>query len=326
MKRYVLSLVAGAGLVVAAACSGSDSTGPDNGGGVPAVIALVSGNGQRVLVGEELLSAFVVKVSDSGGRGVANVTVSWAVTGGGGSLSVASSQTASNGQATAFLTVGDTEGTNTVNASVDGLSGSPVSFTAAGVVPTAIALSAGNNQEARISRPLAQPIQVRVTAGDDGPVPGATVAWQVTGGGGSLSAASASSDADGRASVTWTLGPTVGVNGAEASVGVGLSTSFDATGSLPVRITVNIVDNAFAAPGGGDDIAIMLGDSVRWLNMGSMAHSATSNVTPTGGASFDSGTLGNGQSFTFVASQRGDWVYFCKFHAAAMNNARIAVQ
>lgn len=55
--------------------------------GDPSSIEIVSGNNQTATVGEALNEAMVVKVVDSAGFGVPSVTLHWAITQGGGSLS-----------------------------------------------------------------------------------------------------------------------------------------------------------------------------------------------------------------------------------------------
>jgi plastocyanin len=82
---------------------------------------------------------------------------------------------------------------------------------------------------------------------------------------------------------------------------------------------------AFRAPLGGDDITIKLGDTVEWVNRDGVSHTATSNSTPGGGSSFDSGLMGNSDSFSFTPSVTGTWVYFCAVHPAQMQDARITV-
>ena len=177
-------------LAVALACGGSDDEPMDpNGGdtGAATAVAAVAGNGQRIAAGNQLTDPLVVRVTNADNDPVSGEEVTWAVTGGGGSVSQSSTTTGSDGTTSVTLTTGSAGGTNTVTATVDGLTGSPVTFSADAVTPSAVAVTAGNNQMARVDQPLASPVEVRVTAGDGGPVPGATVTWSVTSGSGSLS-------------------------------------------------------------------------------------------------------------------------------------------
>jgi plastocyanin len=325
--RFTVVAVATAALTWAA-CSDS-TTGTDNGNGngngVPTNISPVSGNNQRIIVSGTLLEPLVVRVLDDGGDGVRGVTVMWSVTAGGGSVSSATSVTNVAGDASISFTAGTTEESNTINASVDGITSS-INLTAVAVAPNSVSVSGGGAQTARTSQSLADELEVTVEASDNGPVPGATVDWMVTGGGGNLSSASSTTDADGAATNGLTLGPNVGDNTVQASAGAGINTNVTAAGTQAVTVTVTMQNIAFNAPGGGDDITIMLGDTVSWTNADAVLHTATSNSTPSGGLSFDSGNLVQGAGFSFVPNTRGEWVYFCEIHPTQMQNARITVE
>ncbi len=323
-------LVAGSAFVVAAlawsACS--DSTDPGNGNGngngnvgPAANVAILSGNNQRIMVQVTLLSPLVVVVTDAGGDAVSGVTVDWAITQGGGSLSTSSSTTNVNGHASVTLTAGMSEETIMVTASVDGVSSAPV-FSEVAVTPSSVTASAGDNQMARIDQPLANELEVTVRASDNGLVPGASVSWQVTLNDGSLSSANSTTDEDGKAVNSLTLGSTLGGNTVQASAGTGINADLNANGTQPTTVIVNMQNIAFVS----DDITIQLGDTVTWNNLDVVAHTATSTSVPAGGTPFDSGTLGNGGSFSFVPNTRGEWIYLCEFHPTIMVDARIDVQ
>ncbi len=94
-------------------------------------------------------------------------------------------------------------------------------------------------------------------------------------------------------------------------------------------IVVDMVNIAFVAPGGGDDVTISLGDTIVWTNSETTAiqHTATSTSVPAGGNSFDTGLLGPGQtSQPFVPNVRGSWTYFCEVHPTIMVAATITIQ
>ena len=94
----------------------------------PQALVKISGDNQQGASGEALTNPFVVEVRDKNGIGLAGFPVRFTVTAGGGSLSVETSTTDSNGHAQTTLTLGAV-GTNTVSASVEGVS-QPVTFTA----------------------------------------------------------------------------------------------------------------------------------------------------------------------------------------------------
>ena len=118
-----------AATLVLGGCGDSTDEGPE-----PAVIALLDGNGQDGVVGTVLASPLRVEVTDEVGDPAAGVEVTWSVTAGGGSITPASTTDAA-GIAEATFTLGPSNGVHTATASVAGLAGSPVQFTAiAGLV------------------------------------------------------------------------------------------------------------------------------------------------------------------------------------------------
>ena len=112
----------------------------------PATLTIVSGNNQSGAAGAALPNPLVVKVADSSGNPIAGVTVSFAVTAGGGSLGSTAVTTGSDGQAATAWILGTTPATNRATATVTGLS--TVTFTATGTQAPAgpgITTIAGSN-------------------------------------------------------------------------------------------------------------------------------------------------------------------------------------
>ena len=89
----------------------------------------ISGDNQQGTVGAVLTDPFVVEVRDKNGAVFAGVPVTFAVTAGGGTLSVTSTTTDENGRAQTTLTLGTNRGTNSVAVSAAGTEGQ-VSFNA----------------------------------------------------------------------------------------------------------------------------------------------------------------------------------------------------
>ena len=77
---------------------------------------------------------------------------------------------------------------------------------------------------------LAEPVRVQVVDSAGAPMAGETVSFEVTSGGGSVTPATAITDAGGVAAAQWLLGPAAGTNTLRASRGTS-SISFTATGS-----------------------------------------------------------------------------------------------
>ncbi|MGI9140562.1 MAG: Ig-like domain-containing protein, partial [Gemmatimonadaceae bacterium] len=109
---------------------------------VAASIAVNAGNGQSATVNTAVPQPPSVIVKDAAGDPVAGVTVTFAVSQGGGSVTGATPLTNSAGIATVgSWTMGPTAGTQTLTATSGTLAGSPVTFTA-----TAVALAADLRQ------------------------------------------------------------------------------------------------------------------------------------------------------------------------------------
>ena len=110
---------------------------------------------------------------------------------------------------------------------------------------TAIAKTTGDGQDGQVGQALASPLVVTVTEAG-APKVGATVTWATTAAGSTLDPTSATTDASGLASTTWTLGTTSGSQTAQASLS-------GASGS-PVSFTATAAPDAAAAlsKAGGD--------------------------------------------------------------------------
>ncbi|MEO7137955.1 MAG: hypothetical protein ABI037_09585 [Gemmatimonadales bacterium] len=102
--------------------------------GAAANIAVDAGDNQSAAVGTVVATAPSVKVTDADANPVSGVAVIFAVFSGGGSIAGGSQTTDELGSAiVGSWTVGQTAGTNTLTATAQGLTGSPVTFTATGV-------------------------------------------------------------------------------------------------------------------------------------------------------------------------------------------------
>ena len=88
---------------------------------IPKAFWIISGFDQQGRVGEALANPFIVEVRDQFGEPLPDALVIFSVTSGGGTLSVTTAATGSNGRAESVLTLGPNPGTNTVTVSVTGI-------------------------------------------------------------------------------------------------------------------------------------------------------------------------------------------------------------
>ncbi len=96
--------------------------------------------------------------------------------------------------------------------------------------PSAMTAASGAGQSGTVGQALAQPFVVEVRNSRGERVQGASVAFQVTNGGGSVSAASATTGSDGRAATTLRLGTVAGTNEVRARVDGVTPVTFSAVG------------------------------------------------------------------------------------------------
>ena len=213
----------------------------------------VSGDGQQGPASTQLAEPFVVSVLDQGGSPLAGVAVTFAVTAGEGLLSSTTdanpctieestssitSTTDANGQAAARLTLGSQPGTNTVEATVEGLE--PETFTATATeqaMPHSLTKVCGDSQEGTAIVLLDEPLVVFVSDEEGAAMAGVVVSFAVTAGGGTLSDTTGTTDANGRAATRLTLGIEAGTNAVAATV----------EGLEPVTFTATAQESPFAS-------------------------------------------------------------------------------
>jgi adhesin/invasin len=218
--------------------------------GTAATVAINGGNNQSAPAGTTVATAPSARVTDLNGNGVPGVTVTFQVTGGGGSIAGGAPVTNASGIATiTSWTLGNAVGSNTLSATAPGLAGSPLAFTATGVTGAAavMAVNAGDNQAASAGGQVTTPPSVLVTDAFGNPVAGISVTFAVASGGGSITGGSQTTSALGIATVgSWTLGATAGSNTLTAT-STGLSGS-------PITFT------ATGNPGSATNIALVQGN------------------------------------------------------------------
>lgn len=187
----------------------------------PASLSKTSGDAQTGIVRTALATPLAVTVRDGRGLPMSGTTVTFAVTGGGGSVSVGSAATNSAGVASSILTLGSVAGANSVRATVAGVGS--VDFTETAIPAPTIAKSSGDAQTGVVGTVLPSPLTVIVRDGLNAPVAGAGVTFTVTAGGGAVSAVTTATNAAGQASTALTLGASAGANAVRATVaGIGM--------------------------------------------------------------------------------------------------------
>ena len=181
-----------------------------------------------------------VLVRDANNNPVSGVSVTFAVTSGGGSISSPTGNTvvtnASGIAALSSWTLGTAAGANSIQATSPGLP--TISFTATGTAgpATSISMSAGNGQSATVGTAVAIEPAVSVRDAYNNPVALRNVIFTITSGGGSTlpgSPATRQTNASGVAALeSWTLGTTAGANTISASAAglIGDPVTFTATG------------------------------------------------------------------------------------------------
>jgi hypothetical protein len=274
--------------------------------GNPTTITAISPVTQTDTAGTTVVSPPSVRVTDAGGTPVAGVTVTFAVASGGGAVVPATVATNATGVATlTSWTLGAVPGANTVTATVSGLTGSPVLFSATGIVGAAASIAANTvvTQSATAGTAVTTPPRVRVADAFGNPVSGVVVTFAVTAGGGTISPLTVTTNAQGLAALTsWTLGATAGTNTVTASVTglTGSPVTFTATGTVGAATT--LVANSVVTQSATVGAAVAAPPSVRVTDVNGNGVSGVS-VTFTTGAS--SGTIVPASPATVVTNASG---------------------
>jgi hypothetical protein len=229
-------------------CSGGGTTTPTT----TETMAKNTGDAQSAPAGTAVAVRPSVKITDQNNAAVAGVSVTFAVASGGGSAGLATTTTGSDGVATVgSWTLGTTAGANTLTASASGVTGSPVTFTATGTAVTPVIIMAKSSGDAQTGAagaavPITPAVVVENNAGGTlTPVAGVAVTFAVASGGGSITGATTTTNAQGIATVgSWTLGATAGANTLTASasgitITSGNPATFTATGAANFSPTSN---------------------------------------------------------------------------------------
>lgn len=198
--------IASAGLLLALALSGCKKAVEPL---TVETLTLVSGDLQVRQAGRQLRSPLVFRATDGGGKAVGGAVITIVVLQGGGAVDSASVKTDANGEARVKWALGP-GASQALQATVSALE--PMRVTATGILPSDIVIAQGNNQAAKVSLGLLNPVVVRVIGGNNVPMDSITVSVQITSGGGAITPQSIMTNAVGEATVKWTMGPISGTN------------------------------------------------------------------------------------------------------------------
>lgn len=219
---------------------------------LPTTLAVVGGSPQSATTGTAFATPLGVHVADANGNPYSGVVVDFAAAAGGASAALSSSSaiTDSNGDASVSATANTTAGAYTINASVADYSGiTPVSFALSNTAGAAAALSiiGGSPQSTPIGTAFTVPLGVQVRDLFNNPTAGVDVAFAVPGSGASalLSTTSATTDANGIATITAMANEVVGAYTVSANVaGVTSTGTFALTNLMPdVALSASIDDH-----------------------------------------------------------------------------------
>jgi hypothetical protein len=165
-------------------------------------------------------SAFIAEARDGLGSVIAGTPLFW--------YTLDSSRAAIPNAGVSTVTWGPARGTARVVAALPNNLRADTIAVYVKLPPSKLVVGSGGAQAGVVHEPLAQPIVVRTLASDDVPVGGVIVNFAVATGGGTLTALSDTSDANGDVSTSWTLGAAVGLQTITAT----------AAGLLPSPLTI----------------------------------------------------------------------------------------
>lgn len=197
------------------ACSKGETTEPS----VATALAANSSTSVTGVAGAVVAPAPSVVVTDQNGSPMSGAPVSFSVVSGGGSVSGATVVTDGSGIATVgSWTLGPVTGANVLSASSGTLTSVAFTATSTAGAAASVARNGGDNQTATAGSAVAIPPSVLVKDANGNVKPGASVTFAVVSGGGTITGATAVTNASGVAAVgSWTLG-SVGSNSLSATV------------------------------------------------------------------------------------------------------------
>ena len=215
--------------------------------GPPLFLTLAAGGEQQGPVGATLALPLSVRVTDAFQNALSGVEVAFRIVEGSARVAAPRAVTGSDGLAATALQLGTTAGLSTLEASVDGLVGSPV-VTHARALPgqaARLVLVSGDAQAGRLGTALAEPLTVALVDALGNGVENVFIEWVVTGGSASVGQRFILTGSDGLARAAVLLGATAGPIAVEARASnvsvLGSPVVFGARARLSESPTLRIV-------------------------------------------------------------------------------------
>jgi len=195
-----------------------------------ASIALTSGDSQSGAINATLTQPFVATILDAYGNPATGEVVEYAISvspngSSGQSLSLTQDDSDDDGLVSTVLTLGNIAGNYQVTATSSGLTGSPLTYTAAALEPTGLSIVSGNNQIDKTVTQDTNPLVIKYSAAGDIAVPNVDIGFEIisfpdTATGQELSETTVATNDNGEAQVVLTLGNKIGSYVVRASVGI----------------------------------------------------------------------------------------------------------
>jgi hypothetical protein len=206
MNRRIILFVLVLGLALVG-CEG-DTINQMPAAAIPAKMEISSGDHQMGVVGARSDAPLVVKVYLTDGKPAENVKVVFGVKSGDAVPETEVATSDANGVALTFVLFGETAEEIEITASADGLDGSPLTFHAISLAADAAYLHkvSGDQQTGSAGEELPESLVVKAADNYGNPAANQTVTFEVMYGGGSVATGEATTDDEGVASTTWTLG------------------------------------------------------------------------------------------------------------------------
>lgn len=242
--------------------------------GPPGMIRLLQGNNQTGNAGSALTVPLAAEVDDAAGNPIQGVNVVFeSVTSGGATFTNSVLTSDSSGRVSTNVILGNVSGPVQIRVRTAGgvttSTGQPIVslFTVNSNLPLGglSQIGAGNNQSAVQNTAFAQPLTVQASDPSGNPVAGVVVSFVVTSGVATLSSSTATTNAQGQASVNVTAGPTVGPVVITASGG-GFKQAFNLTVVTPGPMNLSFSNSA--------------GFQANWLSPGSIVTISGNGIAP----------------------------------------------